>query len=598
MSRKWVYFSLLILGSAASRADSPPKSPEVLSVFPLGGRLGTQVDVQVRGVALDGAYAVWFDTPSLKGHIRKIDEIELDPNKSRPGHLVELRVGIGPSVHAGAYILRLVTPRGLSNPLPFLVGADPVVTETERAHDIPDEAQPVIVPTVVNGRISRTGELDYYSFTASKGQELSFEVFSKPAGETLAFRLVNSGFDARLGLYEPGGSWFEPKRIISLVLTDEPIFAAINTNPRFTYRFNRKGDYVLEVGTYFAEPPAVVAPRGPDQSYQLRIATTGPPPLAVSAMEKWRTLLARSEWREQAFDRELTPDHLLKLQSRSGAADKPEQALTLVTEKEPNELPGQALEITAPALIQGTIDRPGDADGFKFRAKAGQSLAFEIETPEMTLPQFNPWLVVRNAEGREVLSNVYMRSGRFPNYRKTVQPKTLHTFASDGEFYLQIRDITSRYGNARFRYKILVRPQVPHVGEIQINEYRSDLMEGRVLAIPIERINLEAGRAKKLAVATALEEGFSRPVAVSVEGLPPGVELLPGSDPEPDPVPPVDEGERDKYVPRSSKATLILLSRSDAAPMTTPRLVRFVVREGGRTLPVREIPLMVVGGGE
>ena len=102
MSRKWVYCALLVLCSAASRADNPPQSPEVLSVFPLGGRLGTQVEVRVRGVALDGAYAVWFDTPSLKGHIRKIDEIELDPNKSRPGHLVELRVAIGPSVHAGA----------------------------------------------------------------------------------------------------------------------------------------------------------------------------------------------------------------------------------------------------------------------------------------------------------------------------------------------------------------------------------------------------------------------------------------------------------------------------------------------------------------
>ena len=62
----------------------------------------------------------------------------------------------------------------------------------------------------------------------------------------------------------------------------------------------------------------------------------------------------------------------------------------------------------------------------------------------------------------------------------------------------------------------------------------------------------------------------------------PGVELLPGSDPDPDRVAPVEEGERDKYVPRSSKATLILLSRSNTAPMTTPRLVRFVVRGGGR----------------
>jgi len=597
VSRTWVYFAFLALCAAAPRADKPPQPPEVLSVFPLGGRPGAQAEVQVRGTALGGAYAVWFDAPGLKGRVVKIEEIELDPNKSRLGHRVELRVDIGPSVPAGAYVLRLVSPGGLTNPLPFLVGADPVTMEADSPHNTPDEAQPVSVPAVVNGRIGRTGELDYYSFTASKGQELSFEVFSKPGGETLTFRLVNSGFDARLGLYETGGSWLDPKRIHSLVLNDEPVFAAINANPRFHHRFSRDGHYVLEVGAYSGEPPTL-GTGGPGHGYQLRIAPAGSTPLAVSAMEKWQTLLARSEWREQDFDRKLAPDRLRELRSRSAPSDKPEQTPSPVSEKEPDETPGQALEITAPALIQGTIDHAGDMDSFRFHVQAGESLAFEIETPALAPPQFNPWLVVRNAEGREVFSNVYLRIGRNPHYRKTVQPKTLHTFASGGEFSLEVRDITSRYGNPGFRYRILVRQQVPHVGEIQVSEDHSGLMEGRILAVPIDRINLEAGIPKKLAVVTSLEEGFSSPVAVSVEGLPAGVELLPGSEPEPARVAPLDEGERDRYLPRTSKATVVLLSRPDTPPMTAPRLVRFLVRAGSTTLPVREIPLTVAGGGE
>jgi hypothetical protein len=123
-------------------------------------------------------------------------------------------------------------------------------------------------------------------------------------------------------------------------------------------------------------------------------------------------------------------------------------------------------------------------------------------------------------------------------------------------------------------------------------------MEGRVLAVPIDRINLQAGSPKTLTVVTSHEEGFSGPVAVSVEGLPAGIELLPGSDPEPDHVMPLDQGDRDSYVPRTSKATLILLAGADAAPTTAPRLVRFVVRVGAIALPVREIPLMIAGGGK
>ena len=52
------------------------------------------------------------------------------------------------------------------------------------------------------------------------------------------------------------------------------------------------------------------------------------------------------------------------------------------------------VDISIPAIIEGSIERPGDIDSFKFKVDPGQKLAFEIETPEFTPPRFNPRLGV------------------------------------------------------------------------------------------------------------------------------------------------------------------------------------------------------------
>ena len=39
--------------------------------------------------------------------------------------------------------------------------------------------------------------------------------------------------------------------------------------------------------------------------------------------------------------------------------------------------------------------------------------------------------------------------------------------------------MTSRYGDPGFRYRLLIRPQVPHVGDIQVLEDRLNLKPGQ-----------------------------------------------------------------------------------------------------------------------
>lgn len=348
--------------------------------------------------------------------------------------------------------------------------------------------------------------------------------------------------------------------------------------PRLTYRFRRKGRYLIQVGAHLSRG-------GPDCPYQFRIAPAGP--RDSRPLESGSVQGLPSRW--GGFSRELEPDRLERLWSRTvpetAGPSAPAAGLPRLLEAEPNQSAGQAQEVAVPSIIEGAIERPGDVDSYRFKVRDGAKLAFEFETPEATPPFFNPRLTVLDAEGRESFNNIFRRLGRqFQFYSKTVEAKTLHTFESGGEFTLQVRDITSRQGDPSFVYRLLIRPQIPHMGDIEVKE---------------DRVNLRAGTAGKLTVITGQEEGFGGEIVLSMENLPPGVEALPGTELEPDKGINLDEGPKERFVPKSQKATVLLVARGDAPATPRPRMIRIMAGPvvGGSLGPsqlVREVPVMVV----
>ena len=136
------------------------------------------------------------------------------------------------------------------------------------------------------------------------------------------------------------------------------------------------------------------------------------------------------------------------------------------------------------------------------------------------------------------------------------------------------------------------------MGEIEVTEHFVN-DDGKQADYPIDRINLVAGTAKKLSVRTSLEEGFDGSVMTTVQGLPPGVEVVPASETAPDDTPPLDEGDKARFLPQTSTTTLMLVARHDSPITTEPHFVRAVVTpvypDGslGMPLSVQSIPLMV-----
>ena len=148
---------------------------------------------------------------------------------------------------------------------------------------------------------------------------------------------------------------------------------------------------------------------------------------------------------------------------REAARDR---IVSRLQEQEPNDSKGP--EVPTAVLLEGTIDPPGDVGRYRFRAKAGEGLAFEVETPQAAPPQFNPWIRVWNPEGEEAFNNIHFEyGGDGDDVSKSTERKTVVTFQEGGIYRLQIRDLTSRRGGSDLAYRLLIRPKIPHVGRVE-----------------------------------------------------------------------------------------------------------------------------------
>jgi len=115
--------------------------PFVTGIFPLGGQAGTKAEVNVAG----------WNLPTNK--------LMVDANSQS-------------AIRNPQFI----------NSVPFVVDTLPECVETQDFASLPQEAQPVDLPIIVNGRIDRSDDIDMFRFTVTPATWLSWRPL--PAGST------------------------------------------------------------------------------------------------------------------------------------------------------------------------------------------------------------------------------------------------------------------------------------------------------------------------------------------------------------------------------------------------------------------------------
>ena len=556
----------LLIPAGWAQTPKAKEEPRVFSVYPLGNQPGATYAAAIRGVLLRDTQAIWFETDGIRARVDKVDrDPESDPTAATPTDVVNIHVTVDSSTKPGSYPFRVVTKQGISNAASMRVTSERTIMEIEESTGEPEHAPRLSgFPLVVNGRIAKKGEVDYYSFEAQPGEELSFEVFS-------GF----SPFDPSLTILEASGSWFDPHRLNRVAFSDEPLwYPDFSTDTRLVHRFEHGGRFLVRVEGFEG--------RGsPSDVYQLRVSTGRGAAASLRALPK-------PGWQERTFTRHITADWLERLRERGAPAGPRQELETFRAVQEPAPTPPvmQMMPIMKiPGIVEGVISQPGEVQRIAFHVKGAQDLVLEVETPDATMPLFNPVVRVLDSAGREVATNVYAQLNNCGGYMmKMIEPKAIVAFHADGDYILQIHDITTDNADPSFAYRVLIRPQIPHIGKIGVEE---------------ERMNLTPGTARQVSVETEREENYSGLVAVSVEGLPPGVQAVTGSAPEEEKPPLMNGGRVERYFPKSQKSVVVMVVAPDAPLTPIPQMARVIVRaivEGKVAQPLDTVlvPVMVV----
>lgn len=171
-------------------------------LFPAGGQVGTTVEIEAGGLNINKATKVLFNHPGIKGEI--VPFVETTAAKRRRRRLgdqsspqladkVKIRITIAPDVPCGLYDLRLQSPRGLSNKLPFDVSSYPNFIEKQQSGRM-NPNRVTSLPAVLCGYMT-PGGIDYFRFKGKAGETIVASVKAR--------QLVPYIADAVPGWFQP-----------------------------------------------------------------------------------------------------------------------------------------------------------------------------------------------------------------------------------------------------------------------------------------------------------------------------------------------------------------------------------------------------------
>tara|TARA_E500000178_G_scaffold19292_1_gene18189 strand:- start:9287 stop:11716 length:2430 start_codon:yes stop_codon:yes gene_type:complete len=468
----------LFLCSAAWCAE-----PLVNSVLPRGGQRDSEETVLLKGNRLLNPEAIFFYTKGITA-----TNLELKSTKE-----IKATFKISKDAQLGQHEFRLRTKNGMSKLWTFWVGPFPNLQEEEPNSSF-EEAQPVPNEITVNGTITNE-DVDYFEINATKGQRISVEIE--------AIRLSGAMFDPYVAILDAKRFELAASDDSELLLQDSTTSVLAPEDGIYrievresSYRGGNNFHYRLHIGSF--PRPLVVFPAGGQAGKSLSFEFIGDP--------------------KGKFKKTLTlPDDgstSLAFHADENGSSSPSPNRILINsfpsirEQEPNPSIKEATNANAylPLAFDGVIEKDGDIDNFRFKAKKGDRFYIKAHARSVASP-LDPVISLYQVEGgSRIRGNDDANNG----------PDSLITqnFNKDAEYVIRISDHLGK-GSPKHIYRIeTIRLEPEFSASIPMFGNR-DSQTRQMLPIP---------RGNRVATSLTLtKKNFTGELDFLVKNLPPGV---------------------------------------------------------------------------
>lgn len=469
--------------------------PMITHVTPVAVQRGTgaEVTVECRTSSLAGAYKVLVEGAGVTAEVLPGKEApKADPKLPAPVVTAcKLKVTVAPDAAVGVREFRIASALGISS-LGQLLIVDAPVTPERATPSTMAKPLPVTIPSVVCGRIKLAEAVDYYSFRARAGQQLTFEVICARIQDKI--HDLQKHADPLVAVYDAEGK--------ELAVADDGYFA----DPVLTFAVPKDGEYRVAVrdAKYDGDPRwayALSVTDAPRAVYSFPLAVN--PGKTVTAAPVGSVATAGTGWTVTAPAAAGIHTVPLKL---DGIETNPVPVvvtpLPLVDEREPNDTPQQATRITLPGGANGRIGAKRDLDHFVLAAQKGKAVRLETFARRFGTPltsRLDAQIDVTTPDGKPLASNDDL-TGK--------DAGLTFTPPADGDYVVRVRDLNNKGGDGFVYY-------------LECDFARPDF----TLKCDPAKAMIGPGSRTAWYVQVARTNGFTGPVKVTVEGLPAGVRV-------------------------------------------------------------------------
>ncbi len=522
----------LFIGNVSLLAELPVV--RLFTVFPPGGKAGSQFEISLTGADLDEANQLHFSHPGITAR-QKVGETNGLPEANK------FLVTIAANAPPGVYEARVVGRFGISNPRAFVIGDLPE-SLAPTTNKTPASAMTISLGTIVNGH-SHADAVAYFKFTARKGQRI---LIACKANE------IDSRMDAAMTLYDAAGKELERIRNSGLLDFTPPADGEFLLKVHdFLFRGGGEYFYRLAVGMgphldFILPPSGMPGTRGryslygrnlPGGAPAKDVTIEGKPldrleveiemPSDPAVPRQLSSLLKPSDATLDAFEYHLSTPQGVSNPVLLSFATGP-----VVPEQQPNDQPAQAQKISPPCEYVGQLYPQGDRDWVTFEAKKGDVYWVEVFSQRIGQPT-DPFVLIqrvtKNEKGEEQVSDIKELHDTDSNiggaeYKTaTRDPSGRFEVAETGAYRIEVRDLFNRFhSDPRLVYRLSIRKENPDfrlVAAVQPPPSPNKDAKEALVWTPL----LRRGETMPIKVMAFRRDNFDGDIELKVENLPAGV---------------------------------------------------------------------------